>query len=422
MYKKTTLENGLKIVTANMPSMKSIALGVWIRVGGRFETKENKGISHFLEHMVFKGSKKYNRSRLKALIEGKGGTLNGFTSEELTCYWAKTPKYNLKTTLDVLLDMSLKPILDEKEFLKERSVILEEIKMYKDLPQIYVYDLLDSIMWPDHPLGMPIIGQEESLSDITVQDMSRFQKKFYTAPNIVVALAGDIEHNMIADRISKIFSKSNGTLKNRFLKAGIKNGPRLKVLDKPTEQSHLAIGFHGISRDHKDRYVLSLINIILGANMSSRLFDEVREKRGLAYSIGTSIKFYQDTGSFLVHAGIENSKINKTLEVVLRELSRIKQEPVKKSELRRAKDYFKGQLILSLEDTQDQMLWVGEPTVSLDKIDNPDDIIDKVEKINQRDINRVAGTIFNRDSLNMSLIGPVKFTEEDFSETAKCLK
>ncbi|MFH0762689.1 MAG: pitrilysin family protein [Candidatus Omnitrophota bacterium] len=416
-YKKSLLDNGLKVVTFNMPQRQSLSLGIWIKAGGRFEDAANKGISHFLEHLLFKGSKKYSCRRIKESIEGIGGSLNAFTSEELTCYLVKLPAVYLDLALDILSDMVLNPTLPEEEVEKERTVILEEIKMYKDLPQSYVHDLLDGLLWPGQPLGMSIAGSFESVAGIKQGDVCLFRESHYTAPNIVISAAGRLEHEKLLEKIGKIFSSSAKKQLNQFLPAHDKQDkPQLKILHKETEQSHLAVGFHSLKRDHPKRYALSLLHVILGANMSSRLFNEVREKRGLAYQIGAQVRFFKDTGAFIVHAGTDNRKVAEAVGVILKELHRAKAELVSDDEFKRAKDFYLGQLMLSLEDTQDQMLWIGESTVSLDRTYTLEQTIEEINRVTRQDLREVAAGIFKEELLNLALIGPLAGKEGEIQK------
>ncbi len=403
-----------------MPHMRSIGLGIWIRVGGRYENSENKGISHFLEHMVFKGTQKYSCDQLKQAIEGVGGSLNGFTSEELTCYFVKIPAEFQARALDVLSEMALYPSILKKEADKERGVILEEIKMYKDLPQNYVHELLDGLLWPDQPLGLGIAGEPSTVTAITEKEMRLFKEKYYTSSNIVVSACGLLEHEQFSAKVSKIFSG----LKNKgfnVCQSAVqhKSGPSLKVMEKTTEQTHLALGFHGFNRNHPLRHALAILHIILGGNMSSRLFNEVREKRGLAYDIGTQVKRFQDTGAFIVHAGIDNSKVYDAINVILNELSKTSDKLISSDEFKRAKEFYIGQLILALEDTLDQMLWAGESLISVDRIYTAADIIKEVKRVTLEDIRLSAQEIFQNKSLSLALIGPLKGQENRIRDIMK---
>jgi len=420
MYRKTILENGLRIITHPMKRMQSAALGIWIKVGGRYEAPEYKGIAHFLEHLLFKGSKKYSYRKIKESIEGVGGSLNGFTSEELTCYLAKLPYSHLGLALDVLSDMVINPLLHPKEIEKERTVILEEAKMYKDLPQSYVHELLDELLWPKQPLGMTIIGTVDSIGRIYKENLSLFKSQYYTPSNIVVSAAGLLEHNNFTDRIRNIFSSLKSKDVSPFLKVKEEQRqPQLKLLHKDTEQTHLVLGFHSFKRDHPLRYAQGLLHIILGANMSSRLFNELREKKGLAYEIGTQVKYFQDTGAFIVHAGIDNRKVNESIEVILKELEKAKDKLVSIDEFKRAKEFYLGQLALSLEETLDNMLWIGESTATLDEVYSLKDIFKKINKIKREDIREVADYIFKEKSLNLALIGPLKDSEQSLCSQLK---
>ncbi|MCM8800469.1 MAG: insulinase family protein [Candidatus Omnitrophica bacterium] len=413
-YIITTLNNHLRIVTSNMPAMKSVALGIWIKVGGRYEEAGFKGISHFFEHLAFKGTKKYSCQRIKESIEGVGGSLNGFTSEELTCYLVRLPSDYIKTALDILSDMVIDALLEPQDIEKERTVILEEIKMYKDLPQLYVHELLNELLWPRHPLGMPVVGTMESVTRIQRKDLLRFKNDYYNPKNITVSAVGNLNQDkfikMVEERFSFFIAGKNSTFKKADQNL---NEPRLKLLPKETEQTHLALGFYGLKRNHPLRYALSLLHIILGANMSSRLFNELREKRGLAYEIGTQLKRFYDTGAFVVHAGVDNQKVIQAIELILKELKKIKESLVSDNEFKRAKEFYLGQLMLTLEDTLDNMLWVGEMLTTLDRIYTFEDTVKQLEKITPQQIREVAKLLFKQERLKLALIGPLKDKEEE---------
>jgi len=391
-----------------MANMQSLSLGIWIKVGGRYETFQNKGVSHFLEHLLFKGTKKYSCRKIKESIEGVGGSLNGFTSEELTCYLVKIPARYLNLALDVLSDMVVNPLLPKLEVEKEKQVILEELKMYKDQPQSYVFELLDELLWPNQPIGSPIIGTVESLTQTNRQEISLFKERHYTAPNIVVSAAGLLDFNQLEKNVAKVFSGQKKDNPNTFLAAReTQNKSQVKLFRKDTEQTHLTLGFHSFRRDHHLKHALGLLNVILGANMSSRLFNELREKRGLAYEIGTQARRFYDTGAFIVHAGIDNRKVMQAIELILKELTRIRENLVTEDEFKRAKDFYLGQLLLALEDTMDNMLWIGETTVTQDKTYTIADIISEVKKVTREDLKETAKQIFREEKINLALIGPL---------------
>ena len=413
MYKKTILENNLRVVTHEMGDRDSVSVGLWIGAGGRYENKNNKGAAHFLEHILFKGSQKYSCEQIKELIEGVGGTLNAFTSEELTCYFAKIPAKHLERTFDILADMVFHPLITKKDVDKERTVILEEIKMYHDLPQYYVVELLEGLMWANHPLGMNIVGTFESVGGMTDGDLRAFHRRHYSLSNIVVSACGKMKHQALADLVSRKSAKRNGEGTPKYLEAeNSQEKPKVKFFRKDVEQMHLALGTFGLEIDHKDKHAYHLLNIILGGNMSSRLFDEVREKRGLAYAISSSAKSLKDTGLLMVSAGVDNKKIVEAVDVILREVGQLKTKNVTKNEFTRAKDYYMGQILLGLEDTLEHMFWIGERTVSLNKTRTLAQILEEVKKVAIADVKRVAGDIFKENHFNLAIVGPLKDNQE----------
>jgi len=408
MYKKTVLNNGIRIVTNDIKDRDSIALGFWIGAGGRYEKDKEKGIAHFLEHIVFKGSQKYLCEEIKMRVEGVGGALNAFTSEELTCFYAKIPTKHLDQTFDVLADMIAYPKILAKDVTKEKAVIIEEIKMYHDLPQHHVLELLDELLWPDHPLGKSLAGTPRTVSAITSQDLKKFHGAYYTPGNIVIAACGNLKHDRIVRLVTKKLSKLKPVTKINCIKANAaQSQPHVKFVKKDIEQMHLALGLPGFDESHKDRYALSLLSIILGGNMSSRLFVELREKRGLAYSISCSYKALHDTGLFLVRAGVDNQKVVQAVALIIKELNKIKHDGVSRSEFQRAREYLSGQLLLGLEDTLEHMLWVGEGIVSKNKIKTLKGILKELKKIKPADMKRIAKVILNAKRYNLAVVGPL---------------
>ena len=409
MYKKTKLDNGLTLVTNYMSNMESLAIGIWIRAGSRNENEKNSGISHFLEHMLFKGTSSRTCRKLKEDIEGRGGSLNGFTAEEVSCFLAKVSFKHMDIALEVLSDMVLNASVDQKELEREAGVIIEEIKMYQDLPNHHVHDILAEIMWPGNSLGFSIAGTIDSVKAISRKDIVGYRDSNYIPENIVIALCGNLEHGAIESRLKKIFAGSLG-IKSAKTEAFRNNQsqPRIKILHKDTEQAHLCMGLHSFGKNHKDRYGLSLLHIILGANMSSRLFENIREKKGLAYEIGAEVKRYNETGAFVVHAGTEHKKAKEAIVCILKELKEIKEKHVTAGELKRAKEFFKVQLLMALEDTVEHMLWLGDYAISLNKLPNVEEAIKKAEAVTVEDIRRVSQAIFNSSGLNVAMIGSIK--------------
>ncbi|MFH1995776.1 MAG: pitrilysin family protein [Candidatus Omnitrophota bacterium] len=410
MIRRETLPNGLEIATYTMSGMESVSLGVWVRAGCRYEKKEVNGISHLLEHLLFKGTERRDTETLKQEIEGRGGTFNGFTAEEHTCYLVKILAKDLTIGVDILSDMVLHPLLKEQDILKEKRVVVEEISMYKDLPNHYIHELLSETLWPGQPLGAPLAGSVESVLSIGKKELIGYKNGYYTLDNMLVFGAGNLRHDDLV-RLSKRFFRSGRTsgkepAYDRAVNAQTK--PRMKVFCKDTEQTHIAVGFHSFDRFHRDRYALSLLNIILGANMSSRLFCEVRERLALCYEIATSLRRYDDAGAFVINAGVDFGRITKALAVIQKELKKIKRKLVGSEELTRAKEYYKGQLLFHLEDTMASMLWMGEKAVSKECEYNAKKMIGKVNAITPDQIRGAARSIFKNESLNLAVIGPVK--------------
>ncbi len=407
-YEISTLPSGIRVVAAPLKERKSVAIGIWVKVGGRDEEKRQSGLSHFLEHLVFKGTKKRTANQIKESVEGVGGSLNAFTSEEYTCFLAKTAQNHFDKTLDVLSDMVLDASLKEKDIHKERTVIMEEIKMIQDQPSQLVEELLAEVVWPGHALGRPLAGTLETVGSFDEKELRAYRDHFYRPDLITVAAAGAIDQKTLLKAARAKFGhlknrKSEKTL-NLFHKTQSK--PCLRVFSKDTEQTHISLALHAFPRNHPDEYTLDILSVLLGGNMSSRLFNEVREERGLAYDIGSSVRKYYESGVFGVEAGVDNKKAEEAVRVILGELSKTARVAVGRDELKRAKEFYLGQMDLGLENSMNQMLWAGEGVVSLDRCKTPEEVTRQVERVTADDLKRVAGDIFRTDSLNLAVVGP----------------
>ncbi|MCM8760892.1 MAG: insulinase family protein [Candidatus Omnitrophica bacterium] len=403
------LENGLKVMAEPMAHMESVSIGIWLRVGGRYENKYISGISHLLEHLLFKGTLKRDMMTIKQEIEGRGGSFNGFTSEEHTCYLVKVLAKDAELGVDILSDMVLNAKLDNSEIDKEKNVIIEEINMYKDIPAHYVHEILAEMMWPGQPLGQPLAGTVESVKAISRDDIVAYKNCYYNPSNMLLIGAGRITAEELEEHVVKYLLKAPKGLPSRYEKVALRHDrPCLRINVKQTEQTHIAIGLHALDRFSPDRYAMSLLNIILGANMSSRLFHIVRDEMGLCYEISSSVRRYEDCGAFVISAGVEEKKLVSALEVILKELTRVSREAVSAEEMRRAKEYYKGQLLFALEDTMSHMLWLGEKLIAGEKDISVKDILDRVEKVTQDDLMRIAQEIFRDANLNLAAIGPIK--------------
>ena len=409
MYRITELPSGVRVITAPMPHMESISLGVWIGVGGRYESKKLSGISHFIEHLLFKGTPRRTAKQISQTVEGIGGYLNAFTGEETTCYYAKASHRHFDVLLDVLGDMYLHPKFAAADINKERQVIKEELLMYRDQPDHYVHELLTETVWPEHPLGRSLTGTPESLDGIIRTTLLDYKRANYIAGNTVVAVAGRCDHDDIAARVERTLPIAQSSRRPKFTPARDgQRAARLRFLSKTVEQSHLAIAIRGFSRHDPRRFALKLLSVVLGENMSSRLFQTIREKHGLAYSIQSATSYFSDTGAFIISAGLDTKRLLKALQLVLRELRQLSRRAPTAEELRRAKDYAIGQMRLGLESTSNQMMWVGEHLLAYGFVLTPDEIEKKIEAVTTDEVQEVAAAIFRDNRLNAAVITPSK--------------
>jgi len=392
-----------------MPQMESVSVGVWVGVGGRYEPERVSGISHFIEHLLFKGTHRRNAKQISETVEGIGGYLNAFTGEENTCYYAKASHKHLDTLLDVLADMYLHPRFAVSEIDKERQVIKEELLMYRDQPDHYVHELLTEIVWPEHPLGRSLTGTPESLDAIRRATLLDFKHKKYVAANTIVAVAGHCRHDDIVARVQRTLSLSRNGAAPSFVPARDgQRAPRLRFLSKGVEQTHLALAIRGYSRKDPRRFAMKLLSVIVGENMSSRLFQAVRERHGLAYSIQSSTSFFADTGVLIISAGLETERLPKALDLVLQELRKLSRRPPSAVELQRAKDYSIGQMRLGLESTSNQMMWIGEHVLSYGFIHTPEEIERKIEAVTAEEVQSIATDLFRDNRLSAAVITPSK--------------
>lgn len=407
MYKIIEYPHGTRLVCKRVDAVSSVSLGIWVNAGSRNEIERMNGVSHFLEHLVFKGSRLYSGDQIKQAIEGVGGSLNAFTSEENTCYYAKFLGKHLKDVLEILSDMTFRPSLRASDIEKERGVIMEEIRMYKDLPQYQVAEIFDEILWPNHPLGRNIAGSFDSVAGLGRKDILRYHSGCYGAGNIVISCAGHFDEAVLFKGVEKVVRAHEASVINRFEEAGPMSViPRVKVVCKAIEQTHLMLGFPAVKRSDPDRFALGVLHIILGGNMSSRLFNEIREKKGLAYEIASHVKKLKDTGIFFVHAGVDNKKSLEAWRVICDELERIRSQKVGADELRRAKDFYKAQSEMALDDTMEHMLWMGDSVTNLGFVQTKQEVCRQIEKIEREDILRLAKKVIRWESLHAAAVGP----------------
>ncbi len=409
MYKVTRLENGLTVATAEMPHMSSVSVGIWVGVGGRHEPAALNGVSHFIEHLLFKGTRKRSAREISQAVEGIGGYLNAFTSEEQTCFYARARHGEFARVLEVLADMFLHSTFEAVEIDKEREVIKEELAMYIDQPQQYVQELLNATMWPDQPLGRSITGTEQTLDAIRRPHLLDYQKGNYVAAASLVAVAGRITHAEAVRTARRYSGKFARGPRPGYAPATTRqNRPALLLHTKETEQTQIALGIRTCSRHDEQRFALRLLNVVLGENMSSRLFQSVREDHGLAYSICSGNSFFDDAGDIVISAGLDLDNLEKTLKIIVREMKRLTAELVPAAELRRARDYLIGQLDLSLESSENQMMWVGEQWLGYGKISPADEVKKRLSEVPAGKIRAAAREFLRPEHFTLALISPLK--------------
>jgi predicted Zn-dependent peptidase len=411
-HQVSRLDHGLTVATAEMPQMTSVSVGLWVGVGSRYEPADCNGVCHFIEHMLFKGTRRRSAREISEAVEGVGGYLNAFTSEETTCFHAKASHERLEELLDVLLDMLLDSKFRPVDIGKEREVIKEEMAMYFDEPQHLVQELLNATIWPDQPLGRPITGTARTLDALGRLPLVAYLRQNYVTANLVIAAAGQVRHSELV-RLVKRYSPgvSRGPRPRHEPARDAQTAPRLRLFTKRTEQTQLALGIRTCSRRDERRYPLRLLNTILGENMSSRLFQVVREDRGLAYSIYSTPSFFADTGDLVISAGLDTENLGKVLRLVVRELRRMAEKPPGATELRRARDYVIGQMDLASENTESQMNWLGEQLLGYGRTFGPEQIKRGLRAVTPAAIRGAARAFFRPERLNLALVSPLKASD-----------
>lgn len=415
MYQKTVLDDGLRILTSTMPHTRSISVGFFIGVGSRYESEPENGITHFIEHMLFKGTIKRPTARDIALaIEGIGGVFNASTGRELTTYWAKVAQHHFPVAVDVLADMLLNSKLEERDLEKERGVIIEEINMTLDRPSDWVHHLATDLLWPDHPLGRDTAGTKESVSRLTRAMLHGYLGTHYQPANTVLAVAGNVEHDHAVAEIAAQLKGWEPKKRGVYVPMDrVQEAPRVKLEHRPTQQAHLCLVLPGVSRFDDDRYSASLLNTVLGAGMSSRLFLEVREDRGLAYSVYSYFSPLLDTGLMGVYAGVDARQIDGALEAIVAELDKVTQEPVSAEELTKAKEFTKGRLLLQMEDSFAVASWIGRQELLEDRVLSVDEVLQAIDAVTAEDVHRTAQELFKGQRLNLAVVGPYQDSQED---------
>ncbi|MGA3171147.1 MAG: pitrilysin family protein [Chthoniobacteraceae bacterium] len=412
-YQLSTLSNGTRLATCEMPQMQSVALGFWAGVGGRFETKSMSGISHFVEHLVFKGTKQRTARQITEEVEGLGGYLNAFTTEDHTCYYAKAGGQHFAVLCDVLCDMYLNSTFDPQEIEKEREVIREEIMMYRDNPAQHAQELLSETMWPKHPLGQPLTGTVESISKFNRPILKHFMRENYNGHTTIVTAAGNIRHTDLVRELNARLGRLPAGRAPRYRRGRFRHGqPKVSLVHQATEQTHLAMGFYAFGRSDERRFALKLLSVILGENMSSRLFQRLREQYGFCYSVQTGMVALADAGVINIYAGLDTAKLQRAVRTIFREIEGICKKAPSRQELRKAQDYTVGQTILGLESTSNQMMFMGESILGYRKVLDPGGIEKKLMSVTPEDVRKVACHCLDRARLGLAVVGPFKNEEE----------
>ena len=406
VYNRQVLPNGMVVLTERMPAVKSASIGVWVKVGSRDESPEVAGVSHFIEHMLFKGTERRSAQEIAKAIDAVGGTLDAFTSRESTCFYAKVLGEHLPLAIDILADTFLHSRLAPEDIDRERQVVLQEIKMVEDTPDDLVHDLFAEAIWGDHPVARPILGQKEIVLRLSQSDIRRHMDRFYRPDCTVIAAAGDIEHDRLVDLVSRAFDGFDGQSIHLDPPAPVSMAA-VRVEERDTAQLHLCLGMDGLPHAHEDRYAISLLNAMLGGSMSSRLFQEVRENRGLAYSIYSYQASYRDCGLLVVYAGTSPESSSQVVDLIRAECARLRDEPVDPIDLQQAKDQLKGNLLLGLEGTSSRMTRLAKMEIYFQRNHELDEIIAGIEGVSADQFQALAERILRDEAFAITSIGPL---------------
>ena len=406
--KKSTLPNGLKIVTENIDSVKSISAGIWVKTGSRNESDELAGITHFLEHMLFKGTEKRSAYDIALSMESVGGYLNAFTSTEYTCYFARCLDTKLEQAMDVLSDMIRNSQFPEEELEKEKKVVLEEMKMYRDSPDDYVFEMFSSQVFDGHPIGRPIIGYEETVSSFTRHNLFDYMEKRYRPDNLLVAVAGNVNHNEVVSLVEQLMDiENNGSTENEEQPLTEYSVSKQEA-SKAIEQTHMILGRRALNYDHPDKYLLLLANTVLGGGMSSRLHQNIREKYGYCYSIGPFNQSYTDSGLFGVYIGTDKDYVSHVRELITKEFERMQNEMVGEKELSEAKAQLKGKLLLSQENTSNRMTRLAKSELYFNRFISLNELVENIDAVSREDLLNFSHKFFGVKQFSETLLLPEK--------------
>lgn len=411
MLQSTTLSNGIRIVTETITYVQSVALGLWVGVGSRDEEQHQAGISHVIEHMLFKGTPTRDAQTIADEIDSVGGDINAFTSKENTCYYVRVLSEHVPVALDVLTDMFMNSVFDSEELAREQNVILEEIKRRDDEPDDLVHDIFSEALWPHHPLGLSVIGTSETVSGLKSEQLHQFLKSRYCPDTIVIAAAGNLDHNAIVAEVEAKLGSLTGNSASWRQPVTTPVGVCDTVyVEKPIEQVNLVMGVPAFSQYDDDKYAVSVLDNVLGGSMSSRLFQEIREKRGLAYSVGSFVQLFREGGYFGIYVGSGADTIDQVIDLCKTEVITLQQNNITDKELNRSKNQFRGGVVMGLESMNSRMMRIGRNELAYDRVIPIDEIMQQVEAVSLADIARVSDRLFNGVEWTMATVGP--FTKE----------
>jgi predicted Zn-dependent peptidase len=406
MYRKDTLSNGIRVVSETLPKTRSLSIGVWVKVGSRHEPKVLGGVSHFIEHMFYKGTRKRTAREIATEVDSLGGEMNAFTSQESTTYYIKVLDEHLPAAVDILSDILLGSRFDPADVEKERKVILEEIKGVEDTPDDYIHELFTATVWPDNSLGRPILGTRETIKSLKAADIVAYVEDYYVPREIVISVAGNFEHGRLIELLERAFGK--------LARKGVPKQDRppvfhsaVMVRKKQLEQVQVCLGCKGLQYTHDDRFVVMALNTLLGNSMSSRLFQEVREQNALAYSIYSYVTAYRDAGLLTVYAGTDPANASQAIGLIVKELRKIRDEGITPAEEMRVRDQIKGNLVLSLETSNSHMGRIARQEIYFGKYLSVDEIIKAVDKVTAAQVQGLARQLFTRENLSLSILGPL---------------
>lgn len=405
-YNFTQTANGIRILTERMPNLRSVTTGFWIGVGSRDEPQELSGISHFIEHLLFKGTTKRTAKRIAEEFDSMGGELNAFSAKEYTCYYSKVLDEKVADAFEIMTDMMLDSLMLPKDVDAERKVILEEIAMHEDSPDDIIHDLFVSALWESHPLGQSVLGYQNVIRTLDDSDIRDYFERNYVPENTVVAVAGNVDHEMIVNLVNEKMSMDGGRSRHERRSVVPEIRPHTVVYNRPTEQAHMVLGTQGLSRQHPARFALAVLDNILGGGMSSRLFQKIREERSLAYSIFSYHSMFVETGLVAIYAGSSPDNITSVMELIKEEIDQILERGITQDELQRAKGHIKGNLVLSLEDSGSRMTRLGKAEICQSEILSLDDLLRKVDAVTTDDVSQVAKDLFGGRKLVVAVIGP----------------